>query len=49
MLKDPAIVAKFDAIGAITVGGTPADLGQFMKTQSTRWAKVIKEANVKIE
>lgn len=49
VLKDPAIVAKLDAIGAIAGGGTPADLGQFMKTQSARWARVIKDGNVKVE
>lgn len=49
VLKDPSVVAKLDAIGAITVGGTPAQMGEFMKTQSTRWAKVIKDANIKLD
>jgi tripartite-type tricarboxylate transporter receptor subunit TctC len=49
VLKDPAVVARLDAIGAIAVGGAPAQLGDFMKAQSARWAKVIKEANVKAD
>ena len=49
VLKDPAVVARLDAMGAIAVGGTPAQLGDFMKAQSARWAKVIREANVKVD
>ncbi|WP_240636148.1 Bug family tripartite tricarboxylate transporter substrate binding protein [Caldimonas tepidiphila] len=49
VLKDPAVVAKLDAIGAIPVGGTPAQLGEFMKAQSSRWSKVIKDARIKLD
>lgn len=49
VLKDPAIVARFDAIGALTVGGTPQQMGEFMKGQSTRWAKVIKDAHIQLD
>jgi tripartite-type tricarboxylate transporter receptor subunit TctC len=49
VLKDPAVVAKLDAIGAIPVGGTPAEMGMFMKAQSVRWARVIKDANIKLD
>lgn len=49
VLKDPAIQAKLDAIGALPVGGTPAQMGDFMKTQATMWAKVIKDAGIKAE
>ena len=48
-LKDPALVAKLDAIGALSVGGSPAQMGEFMKAQSARWAKVIKDANIKLD
>ncbi|WP_029001959.1 Bug family tripartite tricarboxylate transporter substrate binding protein [Azohydromonas australica] len=49
VLKDPAVVAKLDAIGAVAVGGTPAQMGEFMKAQSGRWAKVIKDAGIKLD
>jgi hypothetical protein len=42
-------VAKLDAIGAVAVGGTPAQMGEFMKAQSSRWAKVIKDAGIKLD
>ena len=49
VLKDPAVLARLDAIGAIAVGGTPADMGTFMKAQSARWSRVIKAANIKLD
>lgn len=49
VLKDPAVVARLDAIGAVPVGGTPAQMGDFMKSQSNRWAKVVKDAAIKLD
>lgn len=49
VLKDPAVVAKLDAIGAVAVGGSPAEMGEFMKLQSSRWSKVIKDAAIKLD
>jgi tripartite-type tricarboxylate transporter receptor subunit TctC len=49
VLKDPAVAAKLDAIGALPVGGTAAEMGTFMKAQSTRWGRVIKDANIKLD
>lgn len=49
VLKEPAIVARLDAIGALAVGGTPAQMGEFMKAQSTRWARVIKDTGIKLD
>lgn len=49
VLKDPSVIAKLADIGAVPVGGTPAQMGSFMKAQSTSWAKVIKDAAIKLE
>ncbi len=49
VLKDPAIAERLRAIGAEPVGGSPAQMRDFMQTQSTRWARVIREGGVKIE
>ncbi|NDY93209.1 Bug family tripartite tricarboxylate transporter substrate binding protein [Ideonella livida] len=49
VLKEPAIVARLDALGAVPVGGTPAALGDFMKSQSTRWGQVIRKAGITLE
>jgi tripartite-type tricarboxylate transporter receptor subunit TctC len=48
-LKDPSVIAKLDDIGALPVGGAPAQFGSFMKAQSARWASVIKTANIKLD
>lgn len=49
VLKEPDVVARLDAIGAIAVASSPAQFGSFMKEQSARWGKVIKEAGVKLD
>jgi tripartite-type tricarboxylate transporter receptor subunit TctC len=49
VLKDPAVAERLLTIGAVPVGGTPAQMSEFMKAQSARWARVVKEGNVKVE
>lgn len=49
VLKDPAIVARLDQNGAFAVGGSPAQLGEFMKLQSGKWATLIKNASIKLD
>lgn len=46
VLKDGSVVDQLSAMGAVPVGGTPQQLGDFMKAQSARWAHVIKESNI---
>lgn len=36
-------------LGAVTVGGTPAEFAQFLRKDHERWARVIKAAGVKAE
>ena len=49
ILKMPDIVAKLADLGLEPVGGSPEELGQFQKAEIEKWAKVVKEANVKPE
>ena len=42
-------VNRMKALGAITVGDTPAEFLQFLKKDYARWARVIKAAGVKAE
>ena len=49
VLKDPTVIAKLDDIGALPVGGTPAQMGSFIQAQSARWGKVIKDASIKLD
>jgi tripartite-type tricarboxylate transporter receptor subunit TctC len=40
---------KFDQFGAEDGGGTPEKFDQFMKAEAKKWAKVCKDANVKLD
>jgi tripartite-type tricarboxylate transporter receptor subunit TctC len=48
-LNVPEIREKMIALGADPVGSTPQEFGSFMKAETLKWARVIKEANVRME
>jgi tripartite-type tricarboxylate transporter receptor subunit TctC len=48
-LKDPAVVALADKLGVTLVGGTPQQLGDLQKSDSAKWAKVIKDGNIQAD
>ena len=31
------------------IGGTPEEFGAFLRAETTKWAKVVKTANIKVE
>jgi tripartite-type tricarboxylate transporter receptor subunit TctC len=35
--------------GLVPVGSTPAELGEYLKSEIARWTKVVKEAGIKVE
>ena len=47
--KAPAVVALADKLGINLVGGTPQQLADLQKADSAKWAKVIKDGNIKAE
>ena len=49
VLKDPEIGKQFAVQGASPVGGTPAELGTFIKKDIETWKCVIREAGIKVE
>ena len=49
VLQQPDFREKIAGMGADVVGSTPAEFGAFMKTESAKWGKVIREANIKAE
>ncbi len=49
ILKMPDIVSLHNAGGIIPVGSTPEGFAQFIAAETDKWAKVIKEAGIKIE
>lgn len=48
-LKDPTVAALADKLGVTLVGGTPQQLGDLQKADSAKWAKVIKDGNIKAD
>lgn len=48
-LKQPALVKKLGDEGAEVLGGTPEAFASLIKTDNVRWAKVIKDAGVRLD
>src|SRR4051812_48134715 len=47
VMKEPDVAAKLVEFGIITEGaGTPAELGEFLRGEHVRWAKLAKDINV---
>jgi tripartite-type tricarboxylate transporter receptor subunit TctC len=46
-LKDPEVRDKLVKTGAAPVGGTPEQLGTFMKAEYEKWGRVVKEHDIK--
>jgi tripartite-type tricarboxylate transporter receptor subunit TctC len=49
IVKSPAMQKKLADQGARPIGSNPAEAAAFMKAESEKWGKVIKEANIKGE
>ena len=45
-LARPETKERFKALGAVTVGDTPAEFAAFLKKDHERWARVIKTSGV---
>jgi tripartite-type tricarboxylate transporter receptor subunit TctC len=45
-LKAPELQAQFEREGAATVVMTSADFGEYIKTEITKWGRVVKEGNI---
>ena len=46
-LAEPDVVAKFESIGLEIRPGSPEDFAQLIRADSDKWAKLIKERNLK--
>ena len=45
----PSVKARLAAMGYDTVGGTPEQFTAFVKSESTRWADVVKRTGAKVD
>ena len=46
-LADPNMKARFADLGAATIAGSPAAFGELIASETEKWAKVIRAANIK--
>jgi tripartite-type tricarboxylate transporter receptor subunit TctC len=46
-LADATIKERLSAIGVVVRGGTPAEFGAFVASETAKWSKVIKDAGIK--
>jgi tripartite-type tricarboxylate transporter receptor subunit TctC len=49
IMRMPDIRDKFTDLGATPIGSTPQELAAFIRAEMTKWAEVVKAANIKIE
>jgi tripartite-type tricarboxylate transporter receptor subunit TctC len=49
ILRDPEIVKAINDTGSQVGGGTPAEFGAFISSETAKWAKVIKEGNITMQ
>ena len=49
VLTDPAVIERFSQLGFQPAGGSAAEFAAMVRSDSQRWAKVIRENNIKVE
>ena len=49
IVRQPEITKAFVASGAIAVGSSPTQFAAFLRAEMVKWAKVIKDAGIKLE
>jgi tripartite-type tricarboxylate transporter receptor subunit TctC len=49
ILHSPDIKGKLVSQGAEVIANTPEDFGKFLRAETERWGKVVKDANIKVE
>ncbi|WP_291299168.1 tripartite tricarboxylate transporter substrate binding protein [Elioraea sp.] len=47
--NDPQAAARWKELGVAPVGSSPQDFGAFFEAELDRWARVVREANIKVE
>lgn len=46
VMESPDFKKRYDAIGAFTVGSTPEELGEFIRSETVKWTAVVKQAGI---
>jgi tripartite-type tricarboxylate transporter receptor subunit TctC len=48
-LKSPVVAEKYRLDGSVPVTSTPEEFGRFLRTETVRWGKVVREAGVETQ
>lgn len=48
-LKMPDVLERFAALGLDPVGNSPQEFGAYIRSELAKWAKVVKDANIKVD
>ena len=48
-LDAPDVKARLAGLGAEAVANTPSDFAAMIKTESAKWGKIVRDANIKAE
>jgi tripartite-type tricarboxylate transporter receptor subunit TctC len=49
ILADPNTKERFGRLGGAVLGGSPADFGNLIANETAKWARIIREANIKLD
>jgi tripartite-type tricarboxylate transporter receptor subunit TctC len=49
VLQIPAVRARMTDVGYVVTGGSPEDFGRVIRTETEKWAKILRDANIKVE
>jgi tripartite-type tricarboxylate transporter receptor subunit TctC len=48
-LGDPQVKARFADLGGMLLPGSPADFGKLISDETEKWAKVVRDADIKVD
>jgi tripartite-type tricarboxylate transporter receptor subunit TctC len=49
VIAQAAVREKFAGIGAQVTGGTPEDFAAYIRNDLSKWTRIVKDANVKVD
>ena len=48
-LKNPEVIAKYEAMGAEPVGSTPAQFAAYVESEAKKWSDIVKKSGAKLD
>ena len=48
IVRDPTLLERLSADGVTGTGSTPQELAEYIKSESAKWSKVVRDAGIKL-